>query len=136
MFLTMLFFIFFEEAIVMKTPHQKKFEKLVTSIILCEPLLNSRTGVLEDFKMESEHYYEVFCDKVFEIALLKNQGILMIDERGLTYSDKHPNTSHHIYFQILTDEDLRTEADDVIVYIDLALRHLEEHLSKIQKSFA
>lgn len=119
----------------MKTPHQKKFEKLITAIILCEPLLNSRASVLEDFKLESEHYYDIFCDKVFEIALLKNRGIVMVDERGFTYSEKRPNANHHVYFQVLTDEDLKTEADDVIVYIDLALKHLEEQLIKIQKNF-
>lgn len=119
----------------MKTPQQKKFEKLITNIILCEPFINSRAGVLEDFRLESEHYYDIFCDKVFEIACVKHQGVLLIDERGQTYCGKCPNTPHHVFFQILSEDDLKTDADDIIVYIELALKHLEEQLSKIQKSF-
>jgi len=118
----------------MKTPQQKKFEKLITAIILCEPFVHSRAGVLEDFKSDCERYYDIFCDKVFEVAWLKHQGALMIDERGLAYAEECPNTPHHIYFRILSDEDLKIEADDIIVYIDLALEHLEEQLVKIQKS--
>ena len=120
----------------MKTSHQEKFEKLITSIILCEPFITSRSGVLEDFKLECERYYDIFCDKVFEVAWLRHQGVILIDERGVTYSEHCPNTPHHVYFQVLTDEDLKTDADDVIYYIDLALKHLEEHLSRIQKNFS
>ncbi|MBQ8039188.1 MAG: hypothetical protein IJ274_04865, partial [Lachnospiraceae bacterium] len=59
----------------------------------------------------------------------------MIDERGLSYAEERPKPEHHVYFCVLSDEDLKTEADDIIVYIELALQHLEDQLNKIQKSF-
>ena len=119
----------------MKTPQQRKFENLVSTIILCEPYITFRSDVLKDFQLASELYYDIFCDKIYDIALIRHHGELAIDERGLAYSDKEPKSDTHIYFQILTKEDLLTNGDDIIIYIDIALAHLEEELAKIKATF-
>lgn len=118
----------------MKTPQQKKFEKLVTTMILNEPCIISKKVVLEDFRFDSDRYYDIFCDEIFEFSQEKSAGVF-IDERGFTHSERGPWMNNHICLTLLTSEDLREDEDDIIIYIDLALNNMERTLSQFSPSF-
>lgn len=117
----------------MKTEHHKRFEVLVNEIIKAEPFITSRDVVLEDFKLESERNYDLFCDNIYDL-MMSHKGNLFIDERGFSYVNGHPETIKHVYFELLTSEDVAEEKEDVIEYIDLALKRLSWHLETIKRS--
>lgn len=117
----------------MKTAYQKRFESLVKEIILSEPFITSRETVLQDFDCDSERNYDLFCDNVYDI-MMQHKGNLYIDERGFSYIGGHPYTCRHVYFELLTTEDVAEEKEDVIEYIDLALKRLAWHLDTVKRS--
>lgn len=118
----------------MKTPQQKKFEQLVTNMILNEPCIVSKKVVLEDFTMDSDRYYDIFCDEIFEFSQDKSAGVF-IDERGFAHSEKGPWMNNHLCLTILTSEDIQEETDDIVFYIDRALSNMEKILSHFSPSF-
>lgn len=118
----------------MKTPQQKKFEQLVTSMILNEPCIISKKVVLEDFTMDSDRYYDIFCDEIFEFSQGESSGVF-IDERGFAHSERGPWINNHLCLTLLTAEDIKEEIDDIIFYIDLALNNMEKTLSQFSPSF-
>ena len=87
----------------------------------------------EDFKLESERNYDLFCDNIYEL-MMSHKGNLFIDERGFSYINGHPYNCKHVYFELLTSEDVAEEKEDVIEYIDLALKRLSWHLETIKIS--
>ena len=117
----------------MKTPQQMKFEKLVTNMILSEPCIISKKVVLEDFTIDSDRYYDIFCDEIFEFSQEGSSGVF-IDERGFAHSEKEPWMNNHLSITLLTSEDLQEDTDDIIFYIDLALSNLERILSQFSPS--
>lgn len=118
----------------MKTPQQKKFDQLVTTMILNEPCIISKKVVLEDFQFDKDRYYDIFCDEVFEFSQEKSAGVF-IDERGFAHSEIGPWMNNHLCLTLLTAEDLREDEDDIIFYIDLALGNMERTLSQFSPSF-
>lgn len=118
----------------MKTPQQQKFEELIGSIIESHAYVIDRKGILQDFMEDSDLYYELFCDKVFQFLEAKKQGILVVDERGLVHNNSSLRMEHHIYFEILSDKDIDRVSSDIIDYINLALDHLEHQVVAIYRS--
>lgn len=117
----------------MKTKMQIRFEYLINEIIKAEPFITARDVVLEDFRLESERNYDLFCDNVYDL-MMSHKGNLFIDERGFSYINGHPYNCKHVYFELLTSEDVAEEKEDVIEYIDLALKRLSWHLETIKRS--
>ena len=116
----------------MKTEQQKRFEDLIMQLLEYVPYVQSRKEMLEDFKESSDIYYEIFCEQVYQLLEVPEHGSLLIDERGFSHSKDETFKKHHMYLEVLSEKDFDIDADDIIVYINEALNHLEEQIYVIQ----
>lgn len=120
----------------MKTEQQEKFEELIMQLLNYVPCKNCRAAILEDFEEYCDLYYEVFCDNVFQMIQNPDSSTqeLLIDELGHIHQNEELQGNHHMYLKVLTEKDFTMPADDIIVYINKALEHLEEQVRVIRYS--
>ena len=116
----------------MKTEQQKRFEDLIMQLLEYVPYVQSRKEMLEDFKESSEIYYEIFCEQIYQLLEVPEHGSLLIDERGFPHPKDEACKKHHMYLEVLSEKDFDVDADDIIVYINEALNHLEEQIYVIR----
>ena len=132
----------------MESMQEEKFNQLITSIIHLHPLIPTKAVILEYLKTESGHYYDVFCDMIFQFINFHDfhrqlEGVVYItDNPFLTqpnmslYMDNYgrmylsPEKVHlsHLRLQLLSSSDIDLEKDDIIYYIDIALKRMENYL--------
>lgn len=135
----------------MKSMQQEKFNQLITSIIRLHPFIPKKAVPLEYFRRDSNHYYEVFCDRIYEFL---NFHDVQSELKGLVYITDNPlssQTNMSLYMaeygrifispdstdqfpprlRLLSTTDIDFAQDDIIYYIDIALERMENYLSTL-----
>ena len=138
----------------MKSAQREKYDQLATALILSEPLISKKAIVLEYFKAESDYYYDLFCDKIYEflnVHYVRKQleGVVHITDNpsfdqtevsmfmgtyGRVYVCTEASNPHQLKFRVLSSADVNPEIDDIIYYIDLALERLENYLTNLSQA--
>ena len=132
----------------MESMQEEKFNQLITSIIHLHPLIPTKAVILEYLKTESDHYYDVFCDKIFQFLnfhdfhrqleglvyitdnpfLAQPNMSLYMDNYGRMYLSPERFNYSHLKLRLLSSADIDLEQDDIIYYIDIALERMEKYL--------
>lgn len=116
----------------MKTLHELKFERLIHSIIdMMATSDEEKCHLIEEFNNHSDVYYDCFCDVIYYLSTAGGGvNTLSIDERGKSYLNIKTKEKGHIYFDVLTMEQPVPSFEDIILYIDIALKELEEKINR------
>ena len=115
----------------MKTPQQKKYERLITSIIKSNAYVMERRRLLDDFLEDCELFYDLFCEKIYDFFEERTKGTLFVDESGRVHINPKARKAHHVYFEVLSDVDYMEMSEDVVDYINLALKRLEAQVRTV-----
>lgn len=114
------------------TEQELLFNRLVSELITYKNISNEEKQVsLLNFLSQSEFYYDVFCESVYILMTNDSIDTLSIDNTGYSRFDIIVlNDDNFVGFELLTKEDIVSVNDDIIVYIDLALKRLQTRLLK------
>lgn len=118
------------------TKHETRFRTLVSDLIRCKEIrVRDKEHRLINFWNQSEFYYEVFCESIYLLMTDDSIDALSIDDAGYTRSDIIVLADDYFPgFEILTKEDICSDVDDLIVYVDLALSRLDSRIQNIRKA--
>lgn len=116
----------------MKTVHEQKFERLIHSIIdMMAAAESEKEQLIDEFDRHSDVCYDCFCDVVYYLSTAGGgSNTLSVDDRGKSYLNIKNKEKGHIYFDVLTLEDPVPLTQDIILYIDIALKELEAKINK------
>lgn len=114
------------------TEQELLFNRLVSELITYKNIsIEEKQVSLLNFLSQSEFYYDVFCESVYILMTNDSIDTLSIDNTGYSRFDIIVlNDDNFVGFELLTKEDIVSVNDDIIVYIDLALKRLQTRLLK------
>lgn len=107
-------------------------EKLFTSLVsklICKKVSfpAEREKQLISFYNLKELHYDNFCESVYILMSTNNISTISLDDFGYTRHDTLAD-ANGIGYELLSKEDISSPYDDVIVYIELGLKRLQERL--------
>ena len=121
-------FVSLEVYTLIMSTQEMRFKALVSEMICCKlDLSEEREKRLLNFYNHAEFYYEVFCESVYILQTRNNVDSLSLDDFGYTHFN-YINTDKLLGYALLTKEDIVNQNDDIILYIELALKRLEARL--------
>lgn len=107
---------------------EMRFKVLVSEMICSKmDVSEEREKRLLNFYNNAEFYYDNFCESVYMLMTNNNVNNLSLDDFGYTHFDYIKNNS--IGYALLSKVDITNPSDDIIVYIELALKRLEARLN-------
>lgn len=117
------------------TNHETSFRTLVSDLIRCKDIsVKEKDFRLLNFWNQSEFYYDIFCESIYMLMTDASIDSLSIDDSGYARFDIIV-LSDDFYpgFELLTQNDIRSDVDDLIYYVDIALSRLGNRISTVSK---
>ena len=107
---------------------EMRFKALVSELICCKmDVSKERENRLLNFYNHAEFYYDAFCESVYMLTTRNNVDTISLDDFGYTHFN-YINNDNILGYALLTKEDVVSPCDDIITYIELALKRLESRL--------
>ena len=117
------------------TNHELRFKTLVSDLIRCKDFhAREKENRLINFWNQSEFYYDVFCESIYMLMTDDSVDTLSIDDVGYSRFDVIVLSDDFFPgFELLTKEDIHPDVDDLIFYVDIALKRLDSRIKNVRK---
>lgn len=118
------------------TNQEALFRALVSDLIRCKDIrAKEREHRLVNFWNQADYYYDIFCESIYMLMTDDSVDALSIDDAGYSRFDIIVlNDDFYPGFELLTKDDIRSDVDDLIYYVEIALSRLDSRIAKICNS--
>lgn len=107
---------------------EMRFKALISELICYKmDLSEEREKRLINFHNNAEFYYDVFCESVHILLTRNTVETVSLDNFGYTHFN-YINNDNILGYALLTKDDVVNPSDDIVTYIELALKRLEKRL--------
>ncbi len=111
------------------TEQETLYKKLVTNLICGKDIsFKEKNFLLFNFLNQSEFYYDVFCDSVYLFMTNDSLETFSLDDSGYARFNFGKLDNCFVGLDLLVREDIVDSEEDIIIYINLALKRLERRL--------
>lgn len=118
------------------TEQEMLYKKLVSKLILNnEVSLKEKEFRLFNFLNQSDFYYDVFCESVYQLMTNDSVETISLDDTGYPRVGFICLDDYYVGFELLSKNDIESAEDDIIIYVNLALERLQYRLSMGKFSF-
>ena len=117
------------------TRQETIFRTVVSDLIRCKDIrMKEKEYRLMNFWNQAEFYYDVFCESIYMLMTDTDVDALSIDDAGYTRFDIIVLADdYYPGFELLTRDDIRSDVDDLIYYVDIALKRLDSRIKNVRK---
>lgn len=113
------------------TKEEKKFVDLIIDAIL----RNYNEGKINSFKeffWSAENRYESLCDNIYLMTTLPGENRLYVSINGESFVNTIPQGYAFPLFETLTMNEFSPQCNDIVMYIEVVLEHIEKQISSSQ----
>ena len=109
------------------TKEEKKFVDLIITAIL-KKYHDGKIDSVKEFFWTAGNRYDQLCDHILEMTTLSGDNTLYLSINGESFINTIPTTYSLPLFEVLTTNEFSPACNDIIMYIEVVLDHLEKQI--------
>lgn len=110
------------------TKEEKKFVDLIITAIL-KNYNEGKIDSVKEFFWYAGNRYEHLCDNIYKMTTLPGENRLFVSINGESFINTIPNGYSFPLFEVLTINEFSPQCNDIIMYLEVVLDHLEKQIS-------
>lgn len=113
------------------TQEEKKFVDLIITAIL-KNYTEGKVESIKEFFWTAGNRYESLCDHIHQMTMLPDTNTLYVSINGESFVNNIPANYSLPLFEVLTINEFSPKCNDIIMYVEVVLDHLQKQISDTQ----
>lgn len=111
------------------TGNEKKYIDLIATMIMQSNKSDEeKTERIKSFLKNHIYCYENFCFDIYRLTTLPGTNVLTLDDSGISYVNLTEKDPQKKYYDVLVFNEYTPYCGDIIMHVDVALKHLDKLL--------